>query len=150
MDEEPLPRVQRRKLEPAREFDKILAGITGVNPESIKEVERIIETPEGIVRHTYDIQVDSTTGKQKVIEKFKTYKKECSICGGYFGQIFTCEKCGTKVCANDMRRQEWSYQVDRYGRPAGLYDHDNKFDHFEDKERLLCRHCYKTLEGEDV
>ena len=135
--------VRFRAPQPAEEFQQMLSKLMN-STESIKEIERIIKTPDSETKYTYEIQVDSATGKQKVIEKFTTTKKECRLCGGYTAQVYECEDCHVKVCPNDMRHVSWSFSADRYGRAEGLYDHDNKYDHMEEREKIVCMNCYKS------
>jgi hypothetical protein len=81
---------------PSVEFDKMLSRLLTGSGETIKEVERVITSPDSETKLTYEVQVDSQTGKQKVIEKFTTSKRECAMCGGYFAQLLTCAGCGLR------------------------------------------------------
>ena len=104
--------VRRLRVEPSAEFERMLSNILTGSAETIKEVERIIGSPDSETKLNYEVQVDPRTGKQKVIEKFTTTKKECAICGGYFAQIFVSEYCKAQVCANDSRFHEFSYDLE--------------------------------------
>jgi hypothetical protein len=110
----------------------------------VKEVQRIIKSPDSQTKYTYEVQVDPATGKQNVIESFTTTKKECALCGNYSVQVFHCEDCGAQVCANDARHHTWSYPVDQYGRPAFDTDKDNRTVDFVNKEKMLCKICYES------
>lgn len=101
-------------VEPSREFEKILSQLQ--NSDSVKEVQKIVKTSDSETTYDYDIQVDQLTGKQKVIEKFTTTKKECAMCGGHFAQIFKCNMCDAQVCLNDSRYHSWKYQEGGLGR----------------------------------
>ena len=106
MTEETTKRTSRTvSLEPSREFEKILSQLQ--TSESVKEVKRIVKTSDSESTYDYDIQVDQLTGKQKVVERFTTSKKECAMCGGQFAQIFECDHCQARVCANDSRYHSW-------------------------------------------
>lgn len=107
MTEETPKRVSRHtSLLPSREFEKILSQLQ--SSENVKEVQRIVKTPDSETKYDYEIQVDPLTGNQKVVERFTTTKKECAMCGGYFAQVFKCEECKAQVCANDSRYHTWS------------------------------------------
>jgi hypothetical protein len=103
------------KSAPSAEFDKMLSKLLTGSGETIKEVERVITSPDSETKLTYEVQVDPQTGKQRVIEKFTTTKRECAICGGYFAQLLTCSDCGVAVCAGDSRQQEYGEWVSRLG-----------------------------------
>jgi len=93
-----------RKTIPATEFERMLSQFPSNTSESVKEVERIIKTPDSETKLTYQLQLDSKTGQQKVVENFTTTKCECAVCGGYFSHMEICEDCGARVCVNDTRR----------------------------------------------
>jgi len=113
MTSEKRPSRRGESLSPSVEFERILSRL--VDSETVKQVERTIKTPNSETRLTHEVQVDPTTGQQKLIEKFTTTKKECAICNGYFSQLLTCSECGVQVCANDFRRVHiWSVERD-YG-----------------------------------
>ncbi len=94
------------RLDPRLEFDKILSKLTAITPESVKQVERIVQTPSTQSKYDYDIQVNSQTGKQTVVEKFSTTMEQCSVCKEYTPQTWICEEenCGTRICANHRRQ----------------------------------------------
>ena len=102
-----LPRKKPFVIEPSAEFEKLLSQVVG--SESVKHVERLIKTPNSETKLNYEIQVDPTTGQQKVVESFVTTKKECALCGGYFAQTFICADCRAQICANDMRYLNGTY-----------------------------------------
>ncbi len=106
-------------VEPSREFEKILSQLQ--NSESVKQVERIVKTSDSESTYEYDIQVDQLTGKQKVVERFTSTKKECAICLGSFAKTFQCRYCKAQVCANDSRHQ-----------------------FFGDESVQFCLHCLET------
>jgi hypothetical protein len=108
-------------VEPSAEFEKMLSELRKSSPETLKEVERVIKTPDSETKLTYEIQVDPATGKQKVIEKFTTTKRECPICGGYFSRLFSCLDCGAQVCANELRQYSWT-EYHELGSPL-VYSH---------------------------
>jgi hypothetical protein len=116
-DDEDKMRLKTRRSDPQVEFDKILSRL-GSSTESVKEVERVIETPDTKTTHTYTVEVDPRTGAQKVVERFSTTMKQCSICLEHAPQIFKCEapNCGALVCAKHRRRTDWyfPYQKDGY------------------------------------
>jgi hypothetical protein len=102
-------------VSPSAEFEKMLATLQESSPDTVKEVERVIKTPDSETKLTYEVQVDPETGKHKVIEKFTTTKRECAICNGYFSQVVTCERCGAQVCASHIRHRSWDVSEDQYG-----------------------------------
>jgi hypothetical protein len=104
MSEPAVEKLDRMKVRnPRAEFDKMPSKLLGDSGETIKEVERVITSPDCETKLTYEVQVDRQTGKQKVIEKFTTSKKECGICGNYYTQLFECKDCGARMCASDLR-----------------------------------------------
>ncbi|MGD0423094.1 MAG: hypothetical protein ABSA92_06505 [Candidatus Bathyarchaeia archaeon] len=136
------------KLTPDVEFDKMLSRLLTDSSETIKEVERVIKSPDSETKLTYEVQVDSHTGKQKVIEKFTTTKRECGVCGGYFAQLLSCADCGISVCAGDCRQKSWGEWEDRQGRrfPAeniGLIP-DTTGLKFVSRKATLCRSCFES------
>ena len=115
MTEETPKRASRHiSIEPSREFEKILSQLQ--SSDSVKEVQRIVKTSDSETTYGYDIQVDQLTGKQKVIEKFTTTKKECAMCGGHFAQIFKCNVCNAQVCLNDSRYHSFQHVAGGWGR----------------------------------
>lgn len=143
-------REDRRTLRsaPSAEFDKMLSRLLTGSGETIKEVERVIKSPDSETKLTYEVQVDPHTGKQKVIEKFTTTKRECGICGGYFAQLLSCADCGALVCAGDCRQKSWGEWEDRHGRrfPAenlGLIP-DTTGLKFVSRKTTLCRSCFES------
>jgi hypothetical protein len=144
----PTPETKNPKALPSVEFEKMLAQFLSGSAETVKEVERVIKSPDSETKFTYEVQVDPQTGKQKVIEKFTTTKQECGICGGYFAQLKICAECGARVCANDVRRHSLMFYEDSRGNkyPSSLdstqgLPRDARIK-FED--RTICVSCAKT------
>jgi hypothetical protein len=90
------------KVAPSVEFENMLSRLLG-STDSVKEVERVIKSPDSETKITYDVQIDPLTGRQKVVERFTTTKQECALCSGYFSQLFTCADCGAHICLGDSR-----------------------------------------------
>lgn len=125
------------KSAPSAEFEKMLSKLLATGGETVKEVERVIQSPDSETKITYEVQVDPLTGKQRVTEKFTTSKRECAICNGYFAHVLTCGDCGAQVCASDSRRASWvtwvgaDFEADEIGTPIN-------------HEQTVCRSCALT------
>jgi len=91
--------------DPRVEFERIRSRL-GIDRESIKEEEEIIESPDARTVITYDIQLDARSGAHKKITKFSTTMQQCHICLNYVPKLFACEatNCGALVCATDRRK----------------------------------------------
>lgn len=128
-------------VEPSAEFEKMLSELRKSPPETLKEVEKVIQTPDSETKLTYEIQVDPSTGKQKVIEKFTTTKKECAICNGYFSKLYYCGECGAQVCANDLRQYTSTRWETLTGEISLPYNDPSYVLHPRTERKTLCKSC---------
>ncbi len=129
------------KTPPSVQFEKILSQMLQGSSESVKQVERVLSTPDSQTSITYEVQVDSGSGKQKVIERFTTTKRECAICTASFSQVFECADCGARVCAADSRHHSWGVWVDAWGVPKAFDSKIAKSLTYEMKSKTVCKSC---------
>jgi hypothetical protein len=116
--------------QPEAQFEKILSRL-GIDRETIKEHEEVIESPDARTVITYDVQVSQRTGAHKTIKKFSTTMQQCNVCFNYSPKLFRCEapNCGALVCANDKRSTGWYFA---HGEP-----------------RNVCISCYESSQKEE-
>jgi hypothetical protein len=122
----------------------MLSNLVSSSGETIKETERLIKSPDAETKLTYEVEVDPLTGRQKIIEKFTTTKRECAICSGYFAQIHVCADCGALVCTSDARLYSWpEYEYNRPYNPDREYDPDRKIIKSIIQKKTVCKTCAK-------